>query len=201
VIEYKQRAIMSHTLQFNERRTTQTAAEFLKKANGRLNYMVLIKFLYLADRAALLNWGTPLTGDTYLSMRWGPVLSATHDLITEPVPEQEDATSFWRTHVATDHYDVVLTRDPGNEELSLADEELIAGIFNTYHAKFRELGSNPFDFCEYLHTLLPEYRTAQHGQRFPLDHHDILVAGKKSPEDIREVESLISGVSQMQRVR
>jgi hypothetical protein len=192
---------MPPTLQFNERRTTQTAAGFLKLADGRLNYMVLIKLLYLADRAALLNWGAPLTGDTYLSMRWGPVLSATHDLITEAAPEDEEAKSFWRTHVAKDGYDVVLSRDPGDDELSQADEELIAKVFGKYYAKFKELGSNPFRFCEYLHTILPEYRTAEQGQSFGLDHHDILVAGNKSTEDIREVESLLSGVGQMQRVR
>jgi hypothetical protein len=192
---------MPSTLQFNERRTTQTAAKFLKMAHGRLNYMVLIKLLYLADRAALLQWGTPLTGDTYLSMRWGPLLSATHDLITEAAPEDEEAKSFWRNHVAKDGYDVLLSDDPGDDELSQADEELIAKVFAHYYAKFTELGSNPFTFCEYLHSILPEYRTAQPGQSFTLDHHDILVAGNKSTEDIRQVESLLCSVGHMQRVR
>jgi hypothetical protein len=170
-------------------------------ADGRLNYMVLIKLLYLTDRAALLNWGTPLTGDTYLSMRWGPVLSATHDLITEAAPEDEEAKSFWRNHVAKEGYDVILANDPGDDELSQADEDLITRVFAEYYAKFKELGSDPFRFCDYLHTVLPEYRTAERGQSFSLDHHDILVAGKKSTDAIREVESLLASLGQMQRVR
>jgi len=186
-------------LQFNEKRSTQAAAEFLKKSNGSLNYMVLIKFLYLADREALLRFGTPITGDSYLSMRWGPLLSRTHDLITEELPESEMATSIWKRHIQQNGYDVVLQADPGNDELSEADEEIISKTFDEFFEKYRELGS-PFSFCEYLHTILPEYRTAEAGQSFSLDHHDILVAGKKAPEQIREVESLLASIGQMQKL-
>lgn len=188
-------------MRYNEKRSTQLAAEFLKKADGRLNYMVLIKFLYLADREALLKWGTPITGDEYLSMRWGPLLSRTHDLITEELPESEAAASVWKKHIQQNGYDVILEADPGNDELSEADEELISKIFDQFFAKYRELGSNPFAFCDYLHTILPEYRTAETGQGFSLDHHDILVAGKKSPEEIKRVELLLTSIGQMQNLR
>ena len=187
-------------MQFNEKRSTQAAAEFLKRADGKLNYMILIKFLYLADREALLKWGTPITGDDYISMRWGPVLSQTHDLITEEMPENEAAASVWKKHIHRKEYDAVLQADPGNDELSEADEELISGVFDQFFGKYRELGYNPFKFCDYLHTILPEYRTAVRGQGFSLDHHDILVAGKKSPDEIRKVELLLTSIGQMQKL-
>src|SRR5208282_1109470 len=126
-------------LQYNERRATQAAAIFLKKAVGKLNYMVLIKFLYLSDREALLKWGTPITGDSYLSMRWGPVLSRTHDLITEELPEEEAASSFWKKHIHQEGYEVILQKDPGDDELSEADEALLGRIFEEFYAKYREL--------------------------------------------------------------
>ena len=185
-------------LQFNEKRATQAAAEFLKRSHGRLNYMVLLKFLYLLDRAALLNWGSPITGDSYHSMRWGPLLSRTHDLITEELPDDEAQASFWRNHIEQERYDVVLKRDPGNDELSEADERLISEVFEKYFTIYRELNSNPFRFCDYLHTILPEYKTAERGQGFPLDYHDILVAGKKQPEEIKEVEALLTSLGRMQ---
>jgi hypothetical protein len=188
-------------VQFNEKRSTQAAAEFLKKAGGKLNYMVLIKFLYLADREALLKWGTPITGDTYLSMRWGPLLSRTHDLITEEFPQDEAAASFWKRHIEQQNFDVILRQDPGTDELSDADEGLIAAIFDGYFPKYRELKFNPFEFCDFLHTILPEYKTAEAGQSFSLDHHDILVAGKKAPEEIRKVETLLASIGQMQKLR
>jgi hypothetical protein len=187
------------TLRFDEKRATQAAAEFLKRASGRLNYMVLIKFLYLADREALIRWGSPITGDTYRSMRWGPFLSSTHDLITEDLPEDEARSSFWKNHIEQHGYEVVLKEDPGNDELSEADETIISKIFDQFFAKYKELDNNPFKFCEYLHTILPEYKTAEQGQVFPLDYHDILVAGNKQPEEIKKVESLLDSLGRMQR--
>ncbi len=188
-------------LQFDEKRSTQAAAQFLKKAGGTLNYMVLLKFLYLADREALLRWGTPITGDSYLSMRWGPLLSRTHDLITEELPQEETAASFWKTHINKKNYEVGLEKDPGNDALSEADERLISEVFDKFFSKYKELNSNPFAFCDYLHTVLPEYKSAERGQSFSLDHHDILVAGNKNPEQILEVEALLTSIGKMQQVR
>ena len=66
---------------FDEKKATQAAACFLKLADGGLNYMVLIKDLYLADRQALAGWGRSITNDKYYSMKCGPVLSNVLDQI------------------------------------------------------------------------------------------------------------------------
>ncbi len=50
-----------------------------------MSYMKLIKLLYLADREALARWGRPITTDTYVAMKHGPVLSYILNLIT-PTP-------------------------------------------------------------------------------------------------------------------
>jgi len=78
---------------------------------------------------------------------------------------------------------------------------LIAKIFNTYFPELKELHGNPFKFCDYLHTVLPEYKTAQTGECFSLETSEILAAGKKAPEEIREIEALMESVGQMQRLR
>lgn len=163
--------------------------------------MVLIKFLYLLDRDALLRWGSPVTGDDYFSMRWGPLLAHTHDLITEELPEEEAEASFWKNHIEQQRYDVVLKKDPGNDELSPADDASISEVFDTFFAKYQELNCDPFKFCDYLHTILPEYKATEQGQRFPLDYHDILVAGKKQPDEIKEVKALLASIGRMQRLR
>lgn len=46
-----------------------------------MNYTKLIKLLYLADRRALIEWGFTVTGDKYVAMKNGPVLSRLFDLI------------------------------------------------------------------------------------------------------------------------
>lgn len=188
-------------LPFNEKRTTQAAAQFLRKTDGHLPLLMLMKLLYLLDRAALLRWGSPITGDTYYSMRWGPFLENTHDLMTEDLPEDEAKASFWKNHITKNGFDVALAKDPGNDELSKADEELISEVFEKAFAKYKELNFDRFRFCDYLHEVLPEYRTAEKGQRFPLEYKDILSAGKKQPEEIKEVEELLATLGQMQRAR
>jgi hypothetical protein len=113
---------------FNEKKTTQAATRFLSLAGGRMNYMLLIKLLYLLDRRALGQWGRPVTGDDYFSMKYGPVLSEVLDLITD-MPDPEGA-SYWAKHVSDPvHYVVELIVDPGDDELSEAEEKAIEATF------------------------------------------------------------------------
>lgn len=51
------------TPQFNEKKAIQIAAVFVKRV-GVINYVKLIKLMYLSDRKALLNWERPITGDS-----------------------------------------------------------------------------------------------------------------------------------------
>lgn len=99
---------------FDETKTTQAAARFLRLAGGELNYMLLIKLLYLLDREALLRWGRPVSFDTFYSMSLGPVLSTVHDLITEPpVPQHE---SVWNKVISSpENYCVKLLKDLGTD--------------------------------------------------------------------------------------
>src|SRR4051812_9596906 len=52
-------------ISFNEQKATQAAARLLELRGGRISYLKLIKLLYLADREALLQWGRPITTDSY----------------------------------------------------------------------------------------------------------------------------------------
>jgi len=168
-------------LRFNEKKTTQAASRLLKLAGGRMNYMKLIKLLYLADRGAFLRWGRPMSGDAYFSMRWGPVLSEVHDLITEvPNPDRQ---SSWSEHIsASSNYEVELRKDAGDDELSKAEERLIDEIFAAYGHY------GPFELVDLLHKTLPEWKEVQSG-RTPIEYREILQAGGKTPEEIDEIES------------
>jgi len=168
-------------LRFNERKTTQAASRFLKLGGRRMNYMKLIKLLYLADRGAILRWGRPLSGDAYFSMKCGPVLSEVHNLITEvPNPNQQ---SVWSEYIsAPSNYEVELREDAGDDELSKAEEELIDEIFAAYGHYL------PFELVDLLHRTLPEWKEIQSG-RIPIEYREILQAGDKSPQEIDEIES------------
>ena len=71
---------------FNEQRVAQMAAYLLGRARGHTKYLKLMKLLYLADRESMKRHGHPISGDRYVSMEHGPVLSHTLNLPRPPSP-------------------------------------------------------------------------------------------------------------------
>ncbi len=123
--------MMSVRLQFNERKATQAAAHMLRLCGGRMSYMKLIKLLYLADRAALLRWGRPITTDRYVSMDRGPVLSRVLDLATDG--GDPGTPSIWASTITEpSNYEVQLREGAGDDELSDAEAELLDNVFAEY---------------------------------------------------------------------
>jgi len=47
---------------FDERKAAQVAGRLISQGGGEMNYMALLKLLYLIDREALLRWGRPSPG-------------------------------------------------------------------------------------------------------------------------------------------
>ena len=171
---------------FNERKTTQVAASFIKLSGGRLNYMKLIKLMYLADRQALLNWGRPITYDSYFSLKHGPILSTTLDLITEG--KQPNSDHIWFKYVSKpDGYEVTLHENCCPDDLSKAEERLISQIFLEY-GHFDQ-----WELVEHLHSVLPEWKNPGRSS-IPISYRDILSAGGKSEGEINYVEEEIDNV-------
>jgi len=179
-------------LPFNEAKATQVAARFLHLAEGRLNYMVLIKLMYLADREALLRWGSPVTFDDFYSMHKGPILSRVLNLITE-MPDDEQ---YWAQCIsAPEQWEVCLKKDAGNDQLSEAEDELIDEVFKTYSEFVRK----PFQFVDYLHQNLPEWnKDIPLGARSPISVIDILKAGNKSEEEIHAIHGELKSFNKIQ---
>jgi uncharacterized phage-associated protein len=116
---------------FREDKATQMAARFLTLAEGRLPYILLMKMLYKADKQMLVQRGKPITYDRWCSMKFGPVLSATLDLIRFSPPP----SSYWSAYIATEGQDVVLKADPGDGDLSLAEDAIIEATFRDWGHK------------------------------------------------------------------
>src|SRR5205823_7945137 len=106
-------------LPFNDAKATQAASRLLRAAKGKMNYLKLIKLLYLADREALIEWGRPITTDRYVSMEHGPVVIRIYDLIMAKT--QADVGVIWGKHISKPRdYKVSLVEDAGGDELSRA---------------------------------------------------------------------------------
>ena len=62
---------------------TKTLNALLYVANRvqRRDFHKIFKIIYFADRQHLVDWGRPITGDTYIAMDAGPVPSRLYDML------------------------------------------------------------------------------------------------------------------------
>jgi uncharacterized phage-associated protein len=177
---------------FNEKKATQLASIFIGLSGGSLNYMKLIKLMYLVERKALLSWGRPVTHDSYYSLKRGPILSSTYNLISEGVAP--GIYSYWLEHISSpSNYEVKILKECPTEELSRAEESLIQDIFD-------EFGHiDVWALIDLLHETLPEWKDPS-GSSLPIDIKDILNAGGLPEMSIREIVDEIEGLAAMDRL-
>lgn len=104
--------MINNHLLFTEKKAAQATAFFLYKAGGSLTILKVMKLLYLAERESLRSFGVSITGDAFVSMPHGPVLSMTLDCMNGfRVP----ASNIWNSWVA----------DRAGNHLGLADPSMI----------------------------------------------------------------------------
>jgi uncharacterized phage-associated protein len=164
-------------LRFDETKATQAAGFLLSLRGGRMHYIKLIKLLYLADRAALLDWGAPITGDRFVSMSHGPVVSNVLDLITKDISKPVWA-KFISDPIGDD--EIELLRATPTDRLSKAEENLLRDIFAQFGHR------NRWDIIDNFMHKLPEWRDPK-GRSIPIKIREILEAGGEGEEEILAV--------------
>ncbi|MEL7070134.1 MAG: Panacea domain-containing protein [Cyanobacteria bacterium J06581_3] len=165
---------------FNEKKATQLAAAFIERSGGVLNYMKLTKLMYMADRAALVGWARPITGDAYLAMKHGPVLGETYSMISDGQSPASD--SYWFNYVErTGKYNVALLQPCPPSNLSEAERTIIDEIFERYGHY------DKWELVDHLHEILPEWSHPGIGC-FSISMRDILTAEGFSSDQATEVE-------------
>ena len=154
----------------------------LKKHEGRLNFMKLIKLLYLADRKSLLETGKPITGDRMVAMPKGPVLSGILDLIIWG--RRRGETCVWLEYISEPvGYDVTFAAEwVAIDELDRISE-LERQILDEIDEAFG--GIDKWSLVE-LTRRLPEWRDPR-GSSFPIDPADILREESRSEQEIRRI--------------
>jgi uncharacterized phage-associated protein len=163
---------------FDERKATSAAAVFLRRAGRTMNYMKLLKLLYIAERESLRRFGRPICGDDYVSMKLGPVMSIVFNLIKEERSDED----FWLSHIRrreNEKYEVELFEDPGLGPLSEAEIELLETTFDHYK------NADQWDLSRISHEF-PEW-DAPKGSCHKIPPERVLRAVGKSDEEIDEI--------------
>jgi Protein of unknown function (DUF4065) len=108
------------------RKAAQAIGVLLRTLSRReLEYLAIIKLLYIADRESWKETGASITGDAPCAMKNGPVLSGVYDIVTH---NWERDLGYWTEHFHKEDYDLVLQCDPGVDRLCDYEIEKLAEV-------------------------------------------------------------------------
>jgi hypothetical protein len=150
------------------------AAGFVTKRNsGQISAFFLLKVMYGAEREALLKWHRPITGDSFASMKKGPVLSRTYDLIKGSVLSSNSDMAKWSKYFSPrDGNDIKLIAAPDLDVLSKRETDALEKSFRFIAALVRRKGL----IADALHEIWPEWKDpAAYGKgSIPLSLKEVL---------------------------
>lgn len=168
---------------FDEARTAQAAAYLVSLEGGDMNYLKLMKLLYLSDREAFTQTGLPISGDRWVSMPHGPVLSTTLNLIRDRSADLR-VGSPWHDLLLTHAERRSVTLKAGVPELDELSEFHVS-ILNDVYGKFGHM--TPFNLRDWTHQNLPEYKDPE-GSSLPIEPRCVLEAAGVPGDAIEQIE-------------
>ena len=139
---------------------------FREEGRSEVDYLRILKLLYLADRESMTLTGRPITGDRVVAMDHGQVLSETYDLIKG----QHTRMPEWDRYFVRSRYSLRLQADPDVSELSRHEIETLQNIAR------RHENHSQWDLVSLLHQT-PEWQShyVPNSSR-PISAEDILQA-------------------------
>lgn len=165
---------------FRERKSAQIAAWFLDQAGGRMSHLKLLKLMYLAEREAMAEAGSPMTGDRFVAMPYGPVLSRTLDHITGNLKPTPDGWDTWIS--ALENHEVARAARPPEDsvldELSPADRDVLNRTWDRFGSM------DKWQLVDYTHEHCPEW-VDPNGSSFTIPAVQIFEALGK-PHDVAQ---------------
>lgn len=130
--------------QFRPEKAIQSVGVLLNATSmGSMEFIRLLKLLYIAERRQLEKYGAPLVGGKLTAMKNGPLHSVVYDLIKG----QSTLSASWNRYFQTNHHNIEKVDDPGVRDLSRAEVQLLRAI----SAEFEDMDS--WDLVEHTHTF------------------------------------------------
>jgi uncharacterized phage-associated protein len=163
---------------FNQHKVLQEVIYLLRLNGGRLNLLKLIKELYMADRESIKERESSISGDVYFSMKHGPVLSQTLNLLND----SEEWSDYFE-HIATKDYDDLILTDKASrtelDRLSEKDKEYLEKVAEKYRQ------TDKWKLVDITHKL-PEWKKIDKG-RDKIKFGSILKAVGFSDDEILDI--------------
>jgi len=166
---------------FDLRKAIAATSYLCRQNGGSLNVLHLIKMLYVADRTALLQWHRTITGDRFVSMKNGPVLSRVYDLMCGRSSGQEQQAWTSIFHPRDGH--VISLKGTSIDLGSLSRREL-----DVLDQAFKQFKDVPVpQLVQFLHNVLPEWKDPGRSSA-PIDPRTVLYHAGYSEVAVAEIE-------------
>lgn len=171
---------MSVVFKFDIEKTIAAVAFLMEHEGGKLDMFLSIKMLYLADKESLIRWGATITGDSFVSLPKGPVLSEIYNLFKgiAPAEDQRQWDAYFSERV---NHSIHLLKPVDIESLSERDMEMLE------EARKQINSFAPWDVVDWLHKTCPEWEDP-HGSMIPIDPNVILRNAGRSEQEIKIIE-------------
>ena len=174
----------------------QIVGWFLKLNNNSMNYTKLIKLMYIADKQALECYNYSISNDDIFSMKNGPVLSNTYDLIKHTgenvnIPGLKEwnkyftKTGYELSFIESNKYEVDKILSDDVLWLSDADIEIIEAVY----AQYKDYTYSAMIDLIHDEKLFPEVMWKKAGiysTSIPMDFITLMKSLNKSDNSIRE---------------
>jgi uncharacterized phage-associated protein len=134
-------------LRFHFEKSLQAAGYLLELHGDRMEYVRLLKLLYIADREMMAEAGAPITGDRAVAMDHGPVLSQVYDLIKGKAARAGE----WAHFVRTINHRVELQKPVGRGKLNKGEVEKLQEVAERYQ------DDSEWEICGKTHQF-PEWK-------------------------------------------
>jgi len=148
-------------------------------------HLKLMKMLYLADRESIRRSGFPITGDHFVSMQHGPVLSMTLNHMDGDVESRPGGWDEWISD--KENNEISLRKAFVNDELdelSEANIEVLSSIWDTFGAMGK------WEIRDWTHNNCAEW-VDPHGSSNPITYKNVAIALGFSSEAASNLDSRI----------
>lgn len=151
--------------QFNSEAAVQVAAYLLQRLGGTSDKIKLMKLMYLADRNHFLECGFPITGDDQWALPYGPVPTASLNLLNGM---DDDRNAYVVRHVASNTRKFRLACDPGTSCLDTSAIKVLDTVLAQYGQMSTETLKN-------LTHKLPEYVECERANSSKLIPYEVIL--------------------------
>lgn len=141
-----------------------------------MDYLRIVKLIYLADRKSIVRRGVPIVGGKYFAMRKGPAISEIMNFVG-----QRNAPG-WAESISPRHgSEIRLQSEPVFTALSQSELDILDETVEEHRYRTTE------ELVTWCHEHCPEYEEVPANARKPIQVESILHAEHKSERQIQRI--------------